>query len=154
MVEDALVNIGAPDWPSAELAADRVRRMQITLHCWAREDPARCFDDLYNLVYDPAVLVDAFERVASNQGAKTAGVDGRTVAQIRSRIGVQEFLEHRGGELRARTFHPAPVRRVEIPKGNGKMRKLGIPTVADRVVQAAVKAVLEPIVEADFKPCS
>lgn len=47
MVEDAPVNVGAPDWPSAELAADRVRRMQIKLHCWARENPVRCFDDLY-----------------------------------------------------------------------------------------------------------
>jgi RNA-directed DNA polymerase len=154
MVEDAPVNSGAPVWPSAEVAAERVRRMQLKLHYWAREGPARCFDDLYNLVYDPAFLVDAFERVAGNKGSKTAGVDGWTVAQVRSRIGVEEFLEQVRGELKARTFCPAPVRRVEIPKANGKMRKLGIPTVADRVVQAAMKAVLEPIFEADFKPCS
>lgn len=154
MVEDAPVNTGAPVWPSAEVAAERVRRMQVKLHCWARENPARCFDDLYNLIYVPAFLVDAFERVASNQGAKTAGVDGWTVARIRARLGDLEFLEQIREELKARTFCPAPVRRVVIPKANGKMRKLGIPTVADRVVQAAVKAVLEPIVEADFKPCS
>jgi RNA-directed DNA polymerase len=128
--------------------------MQLKLHRWAREDPARCFGDLYNLVHDPAFLVDAFARVAGNQGAGTAGVDGWTVARVRLLLGEEEFLTDIGGHLRARTFHPAPTRRVEIPKAGGKIRRLGIPTVADRVVQAALKAVLEPIFEADFKPCS
>jgi RNA-directed DNA polymerase len=154
MVEDASVNTGAVVWPTAEVAADAVRRMQLKLHRWAREDSSRRFGDLYNLVYDPAFLVDAFERVARNKGSKTSGVDGWTVARIRSQIGVEEFLSHIGEQLKARTFRPSPVRRVEIPKANGKMRKLGIPTVADRVVQAALKAVLEPIFEADFKSCS
>jgi RNA-directed DNA polymerase len=154
MFEVAPVNAGAVVWPSPEEAADAVRRMQLKLHYWARNDSARCFDDLHNLVYDPAFLVDAFERVARNQGAKTSGVDGWTVARIRSLIGVEELLAELREQLKARTYSPAPVRRVEIPKANGKMRKLGIPTVADRVVQAAVKAVLEPIFEADFKPCS
>jgi len=154
MVEGALVNTGAVVWPTAEVAADAVRRMQLKLHRWAREDSSRRFGDLYNLVYDPAFLVDAFERVARNKGSKTSGVDGWTVARIRSQIGVEEFLSHIGEQLKAGTFRPSPVRRVEIPKANGKMRKLGIPTVADRVVQAALKAVLEPIFEADFKPCS
>ncbi len=154
MFEVAPVNAGAVSWPSREEAADTVRRMQLKLHSWARDDSARCFGDLYNLVYDPAFLVDAFERVARNQGAKTSGVDGWTVARIRSVIGVEELLAGLRERLKARTYRPAPVRRVEIPKANGKMRKLGIPTVADRVVQAAVKAVLEPIFEADFKPCS
>ncbi|NLH69359.1 MAG: RNA-directed DNA polymerase [Brooklawnia sp.] len=154
MVEDASVNTGASLWPSPEVAAERVRRMQLKLHRWAREDPARCFGDLYNLVYDPAFLVDAFARVAGNKGARTAGVDGLTVGQVRLLFGEEEFLTGIGGQLRARTFRPSPTRRVEIPKANGKMRKLGIPTVADRVVQAALKAVLEPIFEADFKPCS
>jgi len=154
MVEGALVNTGAVVWPTAEVAANAVRRMQLKLHRWAREDSLRRFGDLYNLVYDPAFLVDAFERVARNKGSKTSGVDGWTVARIRSQIGVEEFLSHIGEQLKAGTFRPSPVRRVEIPKANGKMRKLGIPTVADRVVQAALKAVLEPIFEADFKPCS
>jgi RNA-directed DNA polymerase len=154
MVEDAPVNIGALLWPEPSVAAEQVRRMQRKLHQWAREDPARCFGDLYNLVYDPAFLVDAFARVARNEGAKTAGVDGWTVARIRSQFGVNEFLTEVREQLKARTFVPSPTRRVEIPKGNGKMRQLGIPTVTDRVVQAAVKAVLEPIFEADFKPCS
>ena len=154
MVEDASVNTGASLWPSPQVAAQRVRRMQLKLHRWAREDPARCFGDLCNLVYDPAFLVDAFARVAGNRGARTAGVDGLTVGQVRLLFGEEEFLTGIGGQLRARTFRPSPTRRVEIPKANGKMRKLGIPTVADRVVQAALKAVLEPIFEADFKPCS
>jgi RNA-directed DNA polymerase len=154
MVEDAPVNTGAAVWPSADVAAAAVRRMQLKLHRWAREDSSRRFGDLYNLVYDPAFLVDAFERVARNKGSKTSGVDGWTVARIRSQIGVEEFLGHIGEQLKARTFRPSPVRRVEIPKANRKVRKLGIPTVADRVVQAAPKAVLEPIFEADFKPCS
>lgn len=154
MFEVAPVNAGAVLWPSPQEAAEAVRRMQLKLHHWARSDSARCFDDLYNLVYDPAFLVDAFERVARNQGSKTSGVDGWTVARIRSVIGVEELLADLRGQLKTRTYSPAPVRRVEIPKANGKMRKLGIPTVADRVVQAAVKAVLEPIFEADFKPCS
>ena len=97
MAEEAPVNTGALLCPAPVAAAERVRRMQRKLHRWAREDPARCFGDLYNLVYDPAFLVDAFERVAGNQGARTAGVDGRTVAQIRTRPGVEEFLAGIGG---------------------------------------------------------
>ena len=128
MAEDAPVNIGALVLPSPEVAAAKVRRMQVKLHRWAREDPARCFGDLYNLVYDPAFLADAFVRVARNKGSKTAGVDGVTVGHVRSLIGEEEFLTDIGERLRARTFCPSPTRRVEIPKANGKMRKLGIPT--------------------------
>lgn len=154
MVKDAPVNTGALLWPEPDVAAEQVRRMQRKLHQWARDDPARCFGDLYNLVYDPAFLVDAFTRVASNQGSKTAGVDGWTISRIRSQVGVEQFLAEIRRELKARTFVLSPTRRVEIPKADGKMRQLGIPTMADRVVQAALKAVLEPIFEADFKSCS
>jgi RNA-directed DNA polymerase len=154
MVEDAPVKTGALLWPAPGAAAVQVRRMQRKAHQWAREDPARCFGDLYNLVCDPAFLVDAFERVAGNKGARTAGMDGWTVTRIRALLGVEEFLADIREQLKARTFVPAPTRRVEIPNGSGKMRRLGIPTVADRVVQASLKAVLEPIFEADFKPCS
>jgi RNA-directed DNA polymerase len=114
MVEDAPVNAGALVWPTPQVAAGQVRRMQLKLHRWAREDPARCFGDLYNVVYDPAFLVDAFARVAGNQGAKTAGVDGWTVARVRLLLGEEEFLTGVGGQLRARTFRPSPTRRVEI----------------------------------------
>ncbi len=116
--------------------------------------PRPPFDDLYNLVCDPTVLTMAWERVAGNKGSRTAGTDRATVAWIVSRYGVETFLHEVRDPLRSRTFTPAPVRRVMIPKASGKLRALGIPTVTDRVVQAALKLVLEPIFEADFQPVS
>ena len=154
MSEDASVNTDAVIWPEREWAQVTVRRMQTKLHCWAVGDPGRRFDDLYNLVCDPAFLVVAWQRVAGNKGSRTPGVDRATVAWIASRIGVEEFLNGVREQLRARTFCPVEVRQVEIPKASGKVRRLGIPTVTDRVVQAALKLVLEPIFEADFAPCS
>ncbi|WOO98668.1 group II intron reverse transcriptase/maturase [Micrococcus terreus] len=154
MSEDASVNTGAVAWPEHEWAQVTVRRMQTKLHCWAVGVPGRRFDDLYNLVCDPAFLVVAWQRVAGNKGSRTPGVDRATVAWIASRIGVEEFLNGVREQLRARTFCPVEVRQVEIPKSSGKVRRLGIPTVTDRVVQAALKLVLEPIFEADFAPCS
>jgi len=154
MVEGAPVNAGAVIWPDQDWAAVTVRRMQTKLHGWARDDVSRRFGDLFNLVYDPAFLVHAWERVSSNAGARTAGVDRATVAWIESRVGVEEFLGQIRDSLKSGEFVPVEVRRVEIPKASGKVRKLGIPTVADRVVQASLKAVLEPIFEADFVPCS
>jgi RNA-directed DNA polymerase len=130
--------------------------MQSKLHRWAGEEASRRFGDLFNLVYDPAFLVHAFERVASNAGAKTAGIDGMTVAQVKAREGGElEFLARLRDSLKSGEYQPVEVRQVMIPKGKtGKFRKLGIPSVTDRVVQASLKAVLEPIFEADFKPCS
>ncbi|MFJ3039063.1 group II intron reverse transcriptase/maturase [Streptomyces tendae] len=106
------------------------------------------------LVYDPGFLIDAWHRVAGNTGAKTAGIDGLTVAAIESGPGVQPFLMDIRDELKARIYRPAPVRRTQTPKPDGKMRDLGIPIVKDRGVQAALKAVLESIFEADFLPVS
>ena len=154
MSEDAPVNTDAVRWPDPDSAYFAVRRMQTKLHRWATEEPGRRFDDLYNLVYDPAFLVAAWERVVTNKGAKTPGVDRATAAQIETWIGVEVFLAHIRDYLKSREFRPVEVRQVMIPKSNGKLRKLGIPTVADRVVQASLKLVLEPIFEADFKPCS
>jgi len=154
MFEDAPVKAGAVQWPDADSAFWTVRRMQIKLHRWASEDHARRFGDLFNLVYDPAFLVHAWERVSSNAGARTPGVDRATVAHTVSRVGVEVFLGQIRDSLKSGGFEPVEVRRVVIPKASGKTRKLGIPTVADRVVQASLKAVLEPIFEADFKPCS
>ena len=77
MSEDASVNTGAVEWPDADSAYFAVRRMQTKLHRWATEDPGRRFGDLFNLVYDPAFLVHAWERVSSNKGAGTPGVDPR-----------------------------------------------------------------------------
>jgi RNA-directed DNA polymerase len=154
MSEDALVNTGAVEWPSVDSAYFTVRRMQTKLHRWAGDDASRRFGDLFNLVYDPAFLMHAWERVSTNTGARTAGIDQVTAAWIESRIGVEEFLEQVRNSLKSGEFTPVEVRQVMIPKANGKLRRLGIPTIADRVVQASLKAVLEPIFEADFKPCS
>ncbi|MEV4752959.1 reverse transcriptase domain-containing protein [Streptosporangium sp. NPDC049248] len=154
MSEDAPVNSGAVRRPDPDSAYLAVRRMQIKLHRWAGEDSSHRFGDLFNLVHDPAFLVHAWERVASNAGARTPGIDRVTVAYIETRIGVEEFLDGIRSALKSGEFEPVEVRQVVIPKSGGKLRKLGIPTVADRVVQASLKAVLEPIFEADFLPCS
>jgi RNA-directed DNA polymerase len=136
------------------VAARRVLEIQIKLHRWAREDPHRRFDDLFNLVTDPAFLLVAWDRVRGNKGAKTAGVDGRTAASIALWTGVEEFLDGLRTSLKDRSFCPLPVRERMIPKSGGKLRRLGIATITDRVVQASLKLVLEPIFEADFHPCS
>ncbi len=154
MSEDAPVNAGAAQWPDEGSAYYAVRRMQTKLHRWAGEDPSRRFSDLHNLVYDPAFLVHAWQRVASNAGARTPGVDKATVAWIASRIGVEAFLGRIRESLKSGGFQPVHVRQVLIPKASGKLRKLGIPVVADRVVQTSLKLVLEPIFEADFLPSS
>jgi RNA-directed DNA polymerase len=154
MSEDAPVNTGAVRWPDPDSAYFAVRRMQTKLHRWATEDPGRRFGDLFNLVYDPAFLVVAWERVSTNKGARTAGIDKATAAQVETGIGVEAFLGQLRDALKSGEFRPVEVRQVMIPKANGKLRKLGIPTIADRVVQASLKLVLEPIFEADFKPCS
>ena len=105
--------------------------------------------------YDPAFLVHAWERVSTNRGARTAGIDKATAAMIETGVGVEAFLGQIRDSLKSGGFRPVEVRQVMIPKGStGKFRKLGIPTIADRVVQASLKLVLEPIFEADFKPCS
>jgi len=95
MSEDASVNTGAADsWPSVDSAWAAVRRMQTKLHRWALDDPERRFGDLANLVYDPAFLVHAWERVSTNKGARTAGIDRATVAWIEAVVGVGAFLDH------------------------------------------------------------
>ena len=143
------MNIGAP-WPSLEEAEPRVLAMQTKLHQWAISVAGRRFDDLYNLVYDPAFLVVAWDR--SNKGGRSAGVDGIVPRSIEP--GGGEFLEGIREDLKARRYTPSRVRERMIPKALGKLRRLGIATAADRVVQAVLKLVLEPIFEADFKPCS
>ena len=135
-------------------AERRVREIQTKLHRWATDDPGQQFHDLFNLVCDPAFLLVAWQRVRGNRGARAAGVDGDTAFTIEHRRGVDAFLAEIRDELKARQFRPLPVRERMIPKANGKHRRLGIATVRDRVVQAALKLVLEPIFEADFLPCS
>jgi RNA-directed DNA polymerase len=135
-------------------AERRVLEIQTKLHRWAGDDPHRRFDDLFNLIADPAFLLVAWDRVRGNKGAKTAGVDGRTAVSIAAWTGVEEFLGGLRASLKDRSFRPLPVRERMIPKAGGKLRRLGIATITDRVVQASAKLVLEPILEADFLPCS
>jgi len=148
------VNTGEP-WPSLDEALPRVLRMQAKLHLWAAREPGRRFDDLYNLVCDPAFLVVAWDRVRRNKGARTAGVDGVSPRSIIAGGDVAGFLAGARAQLKSRVFTPLPVRERLIPKGSpGKFRSLGIPSAMDRLVQASAKLVLEPIFEADFKPVS
>ena len=128
MSEGAPVNSGAVEWPSPGSAYVAVRRMQTKLHRWAGDEPSRRFGDLFNLVHDPAFLVHAWERVSTNKGARTAGIDGATAAQVETWIGVEAFLSQIRDSLKSGEFRPVEVRQVMIPKGNtGKLRKLGIP---------------------------
>jgi RNA-directed DNA polymerase len=152
MPKDAPPNGGAALETSDIGLGGRVSGMQTKLHCWAAADPGRRFDDLFNLVCDPAVLVLAWQRVGTNRGARSAGVDGESAYYVEAVRGVQPFLSELRRDLKAGMFRPGPVREVMIPKPNGKRRRLGIATVRDRVVQAAAKIVLEPIFEADMEP--
>src|SRR5262245_31211092 len=150
---EALVNTGeleAVTW----VAARRVLEIQAKLHRWARDDPHRRFDDVFNLVADPAFLLVAWDRVRHNKGAKTAGVDGQSAHYVQAAVGVEEFLARLRASVKDRSFCPVPVREQMIPKAGGKQRRLGIATITDRVVQASLTLVLEPILEADFLPCS
>jgi RNA-directed DNA polymerase len=154
---EALVNTGEPlVWPDPYSAEQRVLRMQAKLHLWAAKDPGRRFDDLFNLVYHPDFLTVAWERVRGNKGARTAGVDRVIPAFIFDDADIVAFLGETRQQLRSRTFTPLPVRERLIPKGGqpGKYRRLGIPSAMDRLVQASLVLVLEPIFEADFKPVS
>ena len=155
MPQDAPPNGSAPG-PAPEGSWSRVAGMQAKLHRWAAADPGRRFDDRFNFVHDPATRYVAFCRVEGNRGANTPGVDGMTVKLVEERTGVPEFLDDLRAQLKEGSFRPLPVRERMIPKpgGSGKLRKLGIPAVADKVVQAALKLVLEPIFEADFEPVS
>jgi RNA-directed DNA polymerase len=155
MPQDAPPNGSAPG-PAPEGPWSRVAGMQAKLHRWAAADPGRRFDDLFNLVHDPATLIVAFSRVAGNKGANTPGVDGVTAEYVEKEVGVPGFLDDLRAALKDGSFRPLPVRERMIPKpgGSGKLRKLGIPAIADRVVQAALKLVLEPVFEADFEPVS
>jgi len=130
MPQDAPPNGGALPAQAPGLPWERVAGMQAKLHRWAAADSGRRFDDLFNLVHDPATLTMAYARVAGNTGANTPGVDGLTAAAIRETVGVPGFLEDLRAQLKTGTFRPLPVRERMIPKpgGSGKVRKLGIPT--------------------------
>lgn len=132
---------------------DNARKLQRTLYRVAKQQPERRFTLLYDKVCRQDILQEAWRRVKSNKGA--AGVDQVDIDAIRD-YGEEQFLNELEQELRSRSYRVALVRRVHIPKPGqpGKTRPLGIPTVKDRVVQMAVKLVIEPLFEADFMPCS
>ena len=127
----------------------KVEKLQRALHAKAKESPEFRFYSLYDKLYRADVLEMAYQRCKANGGA--AGVDGITFEEI-ERQGESEWLGELARELRNKAYRPGAVRRVWIPKANGKQRPLGIPTVRDRVVQTAVVVVLEPIFEADLQP--
>ena len=135
----------------ASTTQDKVRDLQRRLYATAKSQPTRKFHALYDKVYRPDVLRRAWENVRANRGAP--GIDQTTIADIEAQ-GVERFLDEIHCDLRIGRYRPAPLRRVYIPKKDGRKRGLGIPILKDRVCQAAAKIVLEPVLEADFLPCS
>jgi group II intron reverse transcriptase/maturase len=130
---------------------EKARELHRTLFNAAKRQPRRRFHALFDRILRSDILEEAWRRVRGNGGA--AGVDGETIADIEQH-GVAQFLQGLRDLLKEGKYRPQPVRRRYIPKPDGKQRPLGIPTVRDRVVQAATKLVLEPIFEADFEDCS
>ena len=150
MTEEEIAAIAAKHrmakFPNLALTRERLSRK-------AKAEPKFRFYTLYGRVMDEETLLCAWTHVKANGGAP--GVDGQTFEDIvRSEGGAEGFLSGIQAELRSKTYRASPVRRVYIEKANGKLRPLGIPTVKDRVVQMAVKLVIEPIFEADFHDCS
>jgi RNA-directed DNA polymerase len=126
-----------------------VQKLQTALHDKAKGSPKFRFYALYDKVYREDVMAFAYECCKANRGA--AGVDGQTFEDIEE-YGLKKWLDELAQELKSRTYRPQPVRRVYIPKPDGRQRPLGVPAIRDRVAQTAAVLVLEPIFEADLPP--
>ena len=131
---------------------DTIRTLQRKLYAKAKQEPAYRFYALYDKISRAEVLAHAWRLVRANQGSP--GVDGLSFEAIEGGIGIETFLRQLAQDLKDKTYRAQPVRRVMIPKADGSLRPLGIPTIRDRVVQMAVKLIIEPIFEADFCPNS
>jgi len=127
---------------------DKVQELQRKLYLKAKSEANFRFYALYDKIYRMVFLKKAWQKVRANHGS--SGIDGKTIKDIEEE-GVDEFLKGIQEELKTREYRPSPARRVYIPKPNGKLRPLSIPTIKDRVVQMALKLVIEPIFEADFE---
>jgi RNA-directed DNA polymerase len=146
-----MVGTTRPKSPRGHRPMDNVRKLQRRLYVAAKRSPERRFHALFDRISRGDVLEEAWRRVRSNRGA--AGVDRETLADVEG-YGVERMLRDLQDALRAGEYRPPPVRRRDIPKPDGGVRPLGIPTVRDRVAQQAAKLVLEPVFEADFLPSS
>jgi len=131
---------------------ETIRTLQGKLYAKAKHEPAYRFYALYDKISRADILRHAWRLVRANRGSP--GVDGRSFEGIEHGIGVDTFLWELARDLTEKTYRVQPVRRVMIPKADGRLCPLGIPTIRDRVVQMAVKLVIEPICEADFCPQS
>ncbi|MFI5360496.1 MAG: group II intron reverse transcriptase/maturase [Elusimicrobiota bacterium] len=139
------------NFPAGLKPGDKVRQLQERLGATAKRNPSRRFHALYDRIYRSDVLAEAWKRVRRNRGC--AGVDAVTLADVEG-YGAGRMLSELQRDLQRGKYRPQAVLREYIPKDGGKERPLGIPTVRDRVAQAAAKLVLEPIYEADFKDSS
>lgn len=139
------------EWiPQEEWDVLKVQRLRTKLAEKAKREPKFRFYTLYGHIYRKDVLKEAWKQVKRNGGGP--GIDGITIQSLEAKI--ESYLEQIHQELKEGTYTPEPVKRVYIPKANGKLRPLGIPTVKDRIIQTATKLILEPIFEQDFQECS
>ncbi len=127
-----------------------IRRLQKRLAKKATREPEHRFDDLYNLTYNPKWVEASLKLVLSNQGSKTAGIDGITKQHLKDDKNKEALIQNICYEMENELYEPQPAKRVYIPKSNGGKRPLGIPTLKDRVVQQVVKLIIEPIFESNF----
>ena len=142
-----LFKVSKRDLPPAE----RVRMLQEKLYCKAKQERDYKFYILYDKIFIPYMLQEAYAKVKANGGSP--GIDGQTFPDI-EKYGLEKFLSELGEELRKRTYKPQAVKRVWIDKANGGKRPIGIPTIKDRIAQAVCKMIIEPIFEADFEDSS